>query len=335
MKRYSDNKKEYISRINRAMDFIQSNLQNSLTLKEIAGVSNFSPYHFHRIFSSIVGETLNNFINRLRIEKAASLLLSKKDKSVTEIAYDCGFSSSSSFARAFKEMYKMSASDWRGGGHAVNSNIRKSNSKNCKTESKNGKENNSSLSYNDEAMNSVEKKSLQLQTMRRKKMPKVKANKISVEELPEMCLAYVRHIGPYKGDDALFRSLFEKIIRWAGPRDILSGPDVKFLSVYHDDPEITESDKLRVSVGLTVSPETEVAGEIGKMTIPSGKYVLANFEIEQNQYQDAWDTVFADWFPKSGYVCDDRPCFEWALNDPDEHPEKKHIINICVPVKPL
>ncbi|MBN1620614.1 AraC family transcriptional regulator [candidate division WOR-3 bacterium] len=337
MKRYSDNRKEYLSRINRAMDYIQNNLGNSLSLKEIAEVSNFSPYHFHRVFKSAVGETLNCFINRLRIEKSASMLLSKKNLSITEIAYDCGFSSSSAFARSFKDKYGMSASDYRGGGHAVNNKIRKSKSKNSENESKNGKETGNSNLYDGKAINrnSGEKLSLQLQTARRKKMSKVKPLKVTVQELPEMCMAYVRHIGPYKGDDALFRGLYEKIMRWAGPRGFLSGPEVKFLSVYHDDPEITESDKLRVSVGLTVPPETEVEGEIGKMTIPSGKYVLANFEIDQNQYQDAWDNVFADWFPKSGYICDDRPCFEWALNDPDSHPEKKHVINICVPVKPM
>ncbi|MBN1149735.1 AraC family transcriptional regulator [candidate division WOR-3 bacterium] len=335
MKRYSDNKKEYLSRINRAIDYIERNLDKQIRLHDIAEISNFSPYHFHRIFSSVVGETLNSFISRLRLEKAASSLLSKRNSSITEIAIDCGFSTSSSFARAFKEKYGMSASDWRGGGHAVESKKRKSISKNSKANSKNEKEKNPSLLYDEEATDSGEKKSLHLQNARRKKMSAVKPKTVKVEELPEMCLAYVRHIGPYKGDDALFRSLFEKIIKWAGPRGYLSSPEAKFLSVYHDNPEITDTDKLRVSVGLTVPFETDVDGEIGKMTVPKGKYVLANFEIDQSQYQEAWDNVFGEWFPKSGYTCDDRPCFEWALNDPDQHPEKKHLINICVPVKPL
>jgi AraC-like DNA-binding protein len=81
---------EYISRINRVIDYIQNNLHKSLSLNELARVACFSIFHFHRIFSAIIGETLNDFIQRLRVEKAASLLLSNPKKSITEIAFDCG-----------------------------------------------------------------------------------------------------------------------------------------------------------------------------------------------------------------------------------------------------
>lgn len=333
MKRYSDNKIEYLSRINKAIDYIENNLDKQIRINDIAEVSNFSPYHFHRIFGSVVGETLNSFIDRLRLEKAASSLLSKRNVSITQISVECGFSTLSSFTRAFKEKYGMSASDWRGGGYAVNNNKRKGISKKGKEDSKNGKEINSSV-LNNEAIFAF-RETFYTQNGRREKKSSVKPKIVKVEELPEMCLAYVRHIRPYKGDDFSFRNLFKKIISWAGPRGHLSDPEAKFLSVYHDNPEITETDKLRISVGLTVPFDTEVDGEIGKMTIPKGKYVLANFEIDQNQNQEAWDNVFGEWFPKSGYTCDDSPCFEWVLNDPDDHPEKKYLINICVPLKPL
>ena len=106
-------RQEYISRINRVIDYIEANLQEELSLNSLADVSNFSRFHFHRIFKSMVGETLNQFINRIRIEKAASQLIINPRKSITEIAFDCGFSGSASFSRSFKEMYKMSPSGWR------------------------------------------------------------------------------------------------------------------------------------------------------------------------------------------------------------------------------
>jgi AraC family transcriptional regulator len=124
-------------------------------------------------------------------------------------------------------------------------------------------------------------------------------------------------------------------MKWAGPRGLFGRPDVKMLSVYHDDPEVTEESKLRVDVCLTVPPETQVGGEVGKTTIPGGKYALALFTIDADQYQKAWDFVFCRWLPESGYQPDDRPCFEWYLNNPQEHPEKKHIMKICLPVRPL
>ncbi len=158
---------------------------------------------------------------------------------------------------------------------------------------------------------------------------------VKVQELPEMHLAYVRHVGPYKGDEKLFEGLWGKLMRWAGPRGLMQPPETQCLSIYHDDPEITEEAKLRTSVCITVPADTEVDGEIGKMTLAGGMYAIAHFEIAVHQYPDAWTAVYGGWLPESGYQPDDRPAFERALNNPQEHPEGKHIVDICVPVKPL
>ena len=79
--------------------------------------------------SAIVGETLNQFIQRIRLEKAASQLIDNPKKSITEIAFDCGFSGSATFARAFKESFGISASQYRSGERPVDSKIRKTNRK--------------------------------------------------------------------------------------------------------------------------------------------------------------------------------------------------------------
>ena len=62
---------EYRSRINRVMDYIDIHLDQPLELKSIAEIANFSPFHFHRIFTFLIGETPIDYIQRLRIEKAA------------------------------------------------------------------------------------------------------------------------------------------------------------------------------------------------------------------------------------------------------------------------
>jgi AraC family transcriptional regulator len=107
---------QYASRINRVYDHIQANLDKELTLAELADVARFSPYHFHRLFHAMVGETLNAFIQRLRVEKAAAMLLQNPGESITDIAFFCGFSGSSVFARAFREAFGRSASQWRASG---------------------------------------------------------------------------------------------------------------------------------------------------------------------------------------------------------------------------
>ncbi|MCK4671071.1 MAG: helix-turn-helix transcriptional regulator [Candidatus Aegiribacteria sp.] len=61
----------YRQRILAVLDYIKVNLDGDLNLDEIAGVAFFSPFHFHRVFRGMVGETLGSLIRRLRLEKAA------------------------------------------------------------------------------------------------------------------------------------------------------------------------------------------------------------------------------------------------------------------------
>lgn len=320
-------RESYIARINRVVDYIEANIDKDLTLSELAEVALFSPFHFHRIFSAMVGETLNGFIQRLRIEKAATMLVQNPKKSITEIALDCGFSGSSAFARAFREVFRMSASEWRAGGNLKDSKNGKTESKESKTDDKIRQDFNIHLYY---SVNMTK----QMWRIEMKAGKELIAN-IEVKDIPEMHVAYIRHIGPYAGDEQLFGNLFNKLCAWAGPRGLLQFPDTKFITIYHDNPDITDEKRLRTDVCITVPPETKVDGEIGKAIIPAGKNAIAHFEIKPDQYGDAWNAVYGGWLPESGYQPDDRPCFELYLNDPKEHPEGKHIVDIYAPVKPL
>jgi len=319
-------RQEYISRINRVLDYIEHNLDQDLSLETLAGVANFSRYHFHRLFKSLMGETLNNFIQRNRVEKAAARLLDNPKTSITEIALDCGFSGSASFARTFKEAFRMSASEWRAGGHLRHSKIRQTKSKYDQLIGKICK---------DFAIDSFYIGDRTQNPIWRIKMNEQEQIQVEVKEMPELNVAYVRHIGPYQGDSELFESLFDKLMKWAGPRGLLRFPETQVLTVYHDDPKITDEGKLRTSACITVPKGTPTDGEISSMAVPGGKFAVASFEIAADEYEAAWDMLMGGWMPESGYQPDDRLCYELNHNDPKEHPEHKHIVDICVPVRPL
>lgn len=320
-------RQEYTARINRVIDHIGANLDQELSLETLAGVANFSPFHFHRIFRAMVGETLREFIQRIRIEKAASQLIHNPKKSITAIALDCGFSGSATFARAFKEMFQMSASEWRTSmRRRQESKIRKIERKEGQSPGKMGQDFAAISMYIDPVTNNPKW---------RIKMLNKSQIQVEVKDMPAWSVAYVRHIGPYQGDSTLFESLFNKLMAWAAPRGLLRFPETQVLAVYYDDPEITATQKLRVDACITISPDAVVDGEIGKTVMPGGKYAVAHFELTAQEYQKAWDLVYGEWLPQSGYQPDDRPCYELYLNSPEEHPEHKHSVDICVPVKPL
>lgn len=308
---------EYRSRINRVIDYIEKNIDHEFTLDELAGIACFSKYHFHRIFSSIMNETLFDFIQRSRVEKAASLLLTNQETAVTIIAHMCGFSSHALFTRTFNRYFDVSPTKWR----KLNSN-RNQISSNPVQEDCNGEK---ALSYDSVYVEYTKNTNYWRFSMN------TQHQIVEVKELPDMTVAYVRHIGPYKGDEALFGRLFGKLCTWAGPRNLI-GKEAKFLTVYHDDHKITKENKLRISVSLVVPPKTEVSGEIGKMTIAGGKYAISRFILSKDEFMQAWDWVYGTWLPQSGYQPDDKPCFELF---PEEPKDGKYTVDIYAPVKPL
>jgi len=158
--------------------------------------------------------------------------------------------------------------------------------------------------------------------------------RVEVKSIPEMHVAYLRHIGPYAGDSALFGQLFGQLFSWAGPRGLI-GADTKVVSIYQDDPGVTDEDRLRVDVAITVPVGTPTDGEIGTRTIPGGTYAVGHFEILPHQYSEIWQTMMGQWLPESGYQCSDGPCLEVYLNEAGEDPESTHIVELYIPVKPL
>lgn len=96
----------YEARINRAIDYINARYAEKITLEMLAQESGVSPWHFHRVFLESTGETTNEYITRVRLEKARLLMF--RGLPITEIALRTGFSSSSHFSMAFKKTYRCS-----------------------------------------------------------------------------------------------------------------------------------------------------------------------------------------------------------------------------------
>ena len=314
---------DYEGRINRVIDHIEAHIDEPLRLDDLARVACFSRFHFHRLFTAMTGETLGQFVSRLRLERSASQLLQSPDRSITEVALDSGFGSSASFARAFKGRFGVSATDWR-----RSPSLRKMGNADRKDGQavRNPREAVAVSSARLDPVTSTLHWRIEMKTASNLKA------EVEVRDTEPMEVAYVRHVGPYAGDAALFGRLFGKLMGWAGPRGLIR-PDAACLTVYHDNPGVTQEEKLRTSVCLQVPPGTPVEGDVGLMTLPGGPTAFARFELSADQFGDAWQAVYGGWLPESGYQPDDRPAFELCLNNPAEHPEGKHIVEICVPVR--
>ncbi len=306
-------RREYAARLNRVVDHIQDHLADPLDLEALARIACFSPFHFHRLFRAWTGETLQAFISRLRLEKAAHQLRYSPFKPITEIALDCGFGSSSAFARAFREHHGMPASAWR--KRKLGQVVRKA-----------GKEIHASVA----GCSVLPGWSAAALEIPMTTFPLT----VQVQDLPAHPIAYVRNVGPYKGNPALFERLYGVLCGWAGPRGLIQ-PGTCFMNLYHDNPDITPEAKQRIEVALSVPEGTQPAGEIGVKVLEGGRYAMARIDILPHQYEEAWQSLVAGWLPGSGYQFDDRPALEIYRNDPATDPNGRHILDLCLPVRPL
>ncbi len=305
---------EYRARINRVMDYIDHNIGQPLDLATVAAVSNFSPFHFHRIFTFLIGETPIDYIQRVRIERAAAKLRDD-DFSITEVAYTYGFGSVSLFSRTFRKYFGITPSRYR--------LLEKPTfSKDGLLFSKNGLPLRKNL-INDMGLdhNLCIVKSNEFFFME---------TKVEVKTMPEMKAIYCRHTGPFNQ----IGQAYEKVFKWAMPRGLFKQNVSRTATVTHDDPSVTDIQKVRQSACIIVDEDVKVEGEIGKMIIPGGEYAVGRFELGFDDFEKAWNTMCL-WFTESGYQQGDGSPYELYHNDYTTHPEKKHIVDICIPVKPL
>lgn len=308
----ADNRLEYEKRVNRVIDHVGAHLGEELSLARLASVAAFSPFHFHRVFRGITGETLSGFVQRLRIEKAAGALSMHPDRSVLEIALDHGFASAATFARAFRAHFGMSATAWRRGGAERWRPSRQPESKPGKPIRKPGKASRWGGPHTS-----------------RKRSEEARMT-IRVRALPAYHLAYMRHVGPYGAHG--IPALWDRFRLWMEARGLAMDQTVR-IGIGHDDPTITTPEQCRYDACAVVPPDFAADRRVNFMDLAAGRYAVAAFAGGPHEIEDAWAHVFASWLPGSGYAPDDRPCLEIYTGPPAKPGAFR--CDLCLPVRPL
>ncbi len=103
---------EYLDRIRRVLRFVQEHLDEPLTPSRLADVASLSTYHFHRIFSGLVGESVGDHVRRMRLERATGELR-RSDDQIVDIALRAGYDAHEPFTRAFRGHFGLPPSAFR------------------------------------------------------------------------------------------------------------------------------------------------------------------------------------------------------------------------------
>ena len=290
----------YYERMYSVLLYIQTHLDEDLTLESLAKMTFFSPIHFHRIFKGMFGETVIEHIRRIRMERAANRLVLGVS-SVTDASFDAGYETVESFSRSFKKMFgcppsKYPEKHWNilysknpGFVHYLPENARKG---------------------------------LKIITIEETTMD------VRIEKITPIRVAFVRHVGPYVECTEAWNTLCS----WGQKKGIFNGP-VKVIGICYDDPQVTPADKIRYDACLTVDDSVKGEGEVGIQTIPAGEYAVALHKGPYTELEKSYGQLMGQWLPKSGREFGEQPSFEVYLNSPDETQPEELLTEIYLHLK--
>lgn len=294
----------YQQRIGLVLRHIEQNLDTRPDLDELARIACFSPYHFHRIFSALVGESVAAYVRRLLLERAA-MQLGHSPEPVTQIALGAGYDSVDAFTRAFRAHMGMLPSEYRRRkGHL---------------EAARNRDMMRPLFYHE--------------------MPQCPPMMVQIKRFAPCLVAAVRHVGPY--DESC--PAWKKLCGALAEHGLLSEASVAY-GISYDNPDITSPQKCRMDACVSLPPQlTETSAELRALRqheeivlrhvggdeeyaalLVKGSYALLH---------PAYRSLFGMWFPQSGREPFNDPGFEIYWNSPQATAEEDLLTEICIPLK--
>lgn len=309
--------------MHRVLEHVDRHLDEPLELDTLAAVANFSSFHFHRLFSALVGEAPGEYLRRRRLETAALRLVSQPELPVLRVALSVGFGSAEAFARAFKTRFGRTPTAWRSEERAKRVRGAIGASRPPRILKSNRRQANSNP-------NQAKRYGALHHEASRRHVRETFMNVKLIDRQPA-AVAYLRHVGPYGNPISEFWQM--TVYPWMVTNGLLGRPR---FGISHDDPDIAASAKCRYDACVEVPPDFVGAGKHLSTTIPGGKYAAAQFAGTATEIVDAWACLLRDWLPASGMQLDSRPLFECYSAEGRFDPRTGAFdCDLCIPVAPL
>jgi len=281
---------------------IQANLDEDLSLDAVAKRVGLSPFHFHRLFRSAIGETLKQYTQRLRLERAANRLVIH-DTTILDVALDSGFQSHETFSRSFQRRFRVTPRDYREWARRKLAESRRKNSV--------------SVLPLDEMYDDFE------------------LSETKVTRMAQLDVAFIRHVGPY---EAVPDTLWYRLAEWARARQLPM--DLIFLGIAQDAPGVTPPDKLRFDAAIVVpdafaadrSIVGSIDGSIGHQVLLPAEFAVTTHIGHYRTLGQAYGTIVNRVGRLKGYGLGGLPAIEvYRTTRVDANHEMNHT-EIYIPV---
>lgn len=289
----------YHQRIEKVLSYIVINIAGDLSVESLAGVAHFSPYHFHRVYRAITGETIGDTIRRVRLG-VATKELRNSSVSVSTVALNCGFETTESFSRAFRKGLGLSPSAYK------------------------------KFPYQPVLLGQPSRVMFDPNTMKIHLTPLVEgtAMQFKVETKKPIRYAYMSHTGPYQE----IGKVFYRLLAWSAEQGIdLDAAEI--FSQSYDSPRATPRQKLRSEACIAV-PETIAPSEGVKIASrQQQRYIVYTHQGHYDGIQDTYHQMLLHGLADMNEEMADAPFVEVYKNDCNSLPPGEWLTDLCIPIK--
>lgn len=289
----------YEARINRALALIDRHIDQDLSIERLADEACLSPFHFHRIFSALTGESVHAMTTRMRMERALALARRAARPQWKAIASMVGYRSQDVFTRAFKRHFGCTPSAFDLEQYWQDRPDR------------------------DDAL-AVSRYFL------RPAPPLPDDFRVEVVDRPAADLIVSRAVGGYL-DPALIVAAYQRIEAFAkGSGIAMPG---RLTGASRDDPELVPLSRCRYDFGLEVPEGTPAAKGLRSARRDEGRWAVTRVAGDFAAIDQAWNLLFKSWLPASGLNLRAAPAEEIYHRTPDEIGWDRFDITLAIPVE--
>lgn len=287
--------RDYQKRMQRVLEYIDQHLDGTLDLDELSGVAAFSKFHFHRQFSALFGVSVQRYVQFARMKRASYALAYREAESVTDIAMKVGYEAPDAFARAFRQRFQQSPSqfrqspDWEPWHAAFGP-------------------------YSHVRSNFMQ--------------AEFNISDVEIREVVATPVAIMKH----RGSARRVGDTIRKFIAWRKSTGLTPQVSSTF-SVYHSDPHDDPNNYQMDLCAGTQRPVETLGGEVEAGEIPGGRCAVLRILGNSDDLAPAALFLYREWLPDSGEEVRDFPLYCQRLTFFPEVPESEAVSELFLPLK--
>ena len=287
---------KYHRRIIDVINYIDSHLDDDLSLDSLSVRVSISKFHFHRLFQSTIGINIATYKRLVRFKKASFLLAFRNDINVIDIALNSGYESSEAFSRAFKSTIGQGPAAFRNkpnwqSWHNIYQQI----------------------------------KQLRNELMKNKDFD-YQVKIVSLEEVQVACLEH-------RGSPRELGASIQKFISWRKDNHLPPSKSRTFNLLY-DDPDTTSPNEYRFGLCAQVrNPVVDNAFQITNKRIPAGRCAVVRHVGSDDTIGQVVRYLYSDWLIESGEQLKDFPMFFERVSFFPDVPECEMITDVYLSIE--